>query len=58
MGTIETEEQYENTLERVYDLIQIDEKTKSEYDELEALSITVEKYKKINYLMPKPNSNL
>ncbi len=56
MKTIETDEQYKTALARAYDLIQIDEKTKSEDDELETLVIAVEKYERIHYPMPKPNS--
>ena len=49
MKVIETEDQYEGALARIYNLMQIDfEEGSREYDELGKLSIVFEEYEKIN----------
>jgi HTH-type transcriptional regulator/antitoxin HigA len=53
---IKTDEQYEDTLERVYDLMQMDLEIDSpESDELEVLSILVKEYEIEHYPIPPPN---
>jgi len=53
---IKTEEQYENCLERIYELMQTDLKQDSkESDELEILSILVKNYEEEHYPIQKPN---
>ncbi|WP_428329952.1 helix-turn-helix domain-containing protein [Mucilaginibacter sp.] len=53
---IKTEEQYNNSLARVYELMQIDIKVDSvESDELEVLSILVKEYETVHYPVPSPN---
>lgn len=53
---IKTEDQYENSLERIYQLMQMDIKPNSKYsDELEILSILVKNYEEEKYPIQKPN---
>lgn len=53
---IKNEQQYEDALERIYRLMQNDVKIDSkESDELEILSMLVEKYEKEHYPIPAPN---
>src|ERR1700749_3968093 len=53
---IKTEDQYNSTLARVYDLMQMDLKENSEEsDELEVLSILVETYETEHYPIPSPS---
>ena len=53
---IRTKNDYENALQRIYELIQKDLKVKSdEYDELELLSILVEEYEKRNFPIDLPD---
>jgi HTH-type transcriptional regulator/antitoxin HigA len=54
---IKTKSQYENAVKRIYDLIQKDLKqNSSEFNELEVLSILVEKYEKDNFPINFPDS--
>lgn len=54
---IKNEQQYEEMLERVYELMQKDIKPDSkDSDELEILSILVKEYENENYPISKPNS--
>jgi antitoxin component HigA of HigAB toxin-antitoxin module len=54
---IKNNKQYQVALERIYQLMQKDIQPDSpESDELEALSILVKDYEKIQYPIPKPNS--
>jgi HTH-type transcriptional regulator / antitoxin HigA len=53
---IKSDKQYENTLARVYALMQKDIKPASkESDELEVLSILVKEYEQKHFPVPKPN---
>lgn len=53
---IKTEQQYEESLERIYNLMQKDIRPNSkDADELEILSILVKNYEKEVYPMEKPN---
>jgi HTH-type transcriptional regulator/antitoxin HigA len=53
---IKTEEQYDTTLARVYELMQLNIKENSaESDELEVLSILIKQYETEHYPMPSPN---
>lgn len=52
---IKTEEQYENTLSRVYSLMQQDlQPDTQESDELEVLSILIEAYENVHHPIPVP----
>ena len=53
---IKSDSQYEDALERIYELIQKEVEPGSvEGDELEVLSILVKEYETVHYPMPKPN---
>jgi len=53
---IKTDVQYEDALERIYALIQMDVEPGSELgDELEVLSMLVKEYENTHFPMPKPN---
>lgn len=53
---IKTEKQYEDSLERIYLLMQKDLKVNSkESDEIEILSILVKNYEEAHYAIEKPN---
>ncbi|MBC7776601.1 MAG: transcriptional regulator [Phycisphaerae bacterium] len=53
---IRTESQYEASLERIYELMQIDLEPGTELgDELEILSILVKEFENLYYPMPKPH---
>jgi HTH-type transcriptional regulator/antitoxin HigA len=52
---IKTDVQYENTLARVYELMQLDlQPDTEESDELEILSMLVKKYEDEHYPIPEP----
>lgn len=56
MKPIKTEIDYENTLEKIYNLMQLDLKDNSnELDELEVLSILVENYENKHFPMDLPD---
>ena len=56
LKVIKNEEEYENALERVYQLMQLDLTPDSaEIDELELLSLLVEHYEKEHYPVAPPN---
>ncbi len=53
---IKTESQYENALERIYELMQVEiEPDSNEADELEVLSVLVKEYENEYYPVPKPH---
>lgn len=53
---IKNNQQYENALERAYELMQKNIKANSnESDELEILSILIKEYENERYPVPKPN---
>lgn len=53
---IRTQKDYKSALERIYELMQLDLKVKSnEYDELELLSILVEEYEKNKFPVDLPD---
>jgi len=53
---IKNDDQYEDALERIYNLIQMDlQPNSTEADELEVLSIIVKQYELEHYPVPKPN---
>lgn len=55
-GLIKTEEQYEEALERAYDLMQLDLTEESvELNELELLGVLIEQYEKIHYPIAPPH---
>lgn len=56
LKAIKTEEQYDETLARIYELMQRDVIENSpEGDELEVLGILVDAYEKVHYPIPAPN---
>lgn len=53
---IKTEQQYEDALERIYTLMQVElEEGSKESDELEILSLLVKAYENAHYPVPKPH---
>ncbi len=55
-GLIKTEEQYEEALERAYELMQLDLSEESvELNELELLGVLIEQYEKIHYPIAPPH---